>query len=114
MQTVIETPEFQRCAKALRVSSAELQDIIAYLASNLMAGDEIAGTGGARKVRYARPGSGKSGGYRIITFYSGESIPLFLLSMFAKNQKVNLTHSERNTLKQVLKLLIENYENSEL
>lgn len=114
MQTIVETPEFIRCVKALKLSSEERQELIAFLAENPMAGDEIAGTGGARKVRFARPGSGKSGGYRVITFYTGETIPLFLLSMFAKNQKVNLSQGEKNTLKRVLKLLVDHYENSEV
>lgn len=110
MQTVVETPEFSRCAKALKISKSELQEIISYLAENPMAGDEISGSGGARKVRFARPGSGKSGGYRVITFYSGKAIPLFLLSIFAKNQKINLSQSEKNTLKRILKLMVDNYE----
>jgi hypothetical protein len=32
------------------------------------AGDEIRGTGGARKIRFAAKGKGKSGGVRVITF----------------------------------------------
>ena len=32
------------------------------------------------------------------------------LSVFAKNQKINLTQGEKNTLKKVLKLLVDNYE----
>ena len=114
MQTIIETPEFIRCAKGLKISKTELQELIEFLAKNPTAGDEIAGTGGARKLRFARAGSGKSGGYRVITFYSGESIPLFLLSIFAKNQKVNLSQGEKNTLKRVLKLMVDHYENSEI
>lgn len=114
MQTIVETPEFIRCTKALKIPSDELQEIIGFLAKNPTAGNEIPGTGGARKLRFARPGSGKSGGYRVITFYSGESIPLFLLSMFAKNQKVNLSQSEKNTLKRVLSQLVDYYENSEV
>ena len=114
MQTIIETPEFIRCAKGLKLSNTELQELIEFLANNPTAGDEIAGTGGARKLRFARSGSGKSGGYRVITFYSGKSIPLFLLSIFSKNQKVNLSQSERNTLKRVLKLMLNHYKKSEV
>lgn len=109
MQTIIETPEFGRCAKALKVTSVELAEIISFIANNPSVGDEMAGTGGARKVRFSRPGTGKSGGYRVITFYSGKDIPVFLLSMFAKNQKINLSQAERNLLRQVLKGLAEQY-----
>ena len=45
----------------------------------------------------------------MITFYSGKDIPVFLLSMFAKNQKINLSQAERNLLRQVLKGLAEQY-----
>jgi hypothetical protein len=114
MHTIIETPEFIRCAKALKMSDDERRELIDYLSENPQAGDEIAGTGGARKVRFARSGAGKSGGYRVITFYSGEFIPAFLLSVFAKNQKVNISQSEKNTLKRVLKLMVEHYENTEV
>ena len=113
-QTVVETPEFQRAAKELKLSASEIAHIVDLLADDPMLGDEIAGTGGARKVRVARPGEGKSGGYRVIYFFSGEYIPIFLLSVFAKNQKINLTHGEKNTLKKVLKLLVENHEISEV
>jgi hypothetical protein len=41
-------------------------------------------------VRFAGKGKGKSGGYRVITFYSGSDIPVFLLNMFAKNEKADL------------------------
>lgn len=49
-----------------------MTDIVCYLAADPMAGDEIAGTGGCRKVRFAGRGNGKSGGYRTITFYTGK------------------------------------------
>jgi len=45
------------------------------------------GTGGARKVRFARAGEGKRCGYRIITFFSGADIPVFLLPVFANKKR---------------------------
>jgi hypothetical protein len=80
-----------------------------FMAANPDAGNEIKGTGGARKVRFAGKGKGKSGGYRIITFYSGEDIPLFLLNVFAKNEKTDLSQAERNELKTVLAALADAY-----
>src|SRR6516162_9126260 len=49
----------------------EIADLVSFLAENPMAGDEMTGTGGCRKLRLAGRGKGKSGGYRTITFYSG-------------------------------------------
>ena len=74
MQVVVETAEFLRRAKECRVSDAERAEMVDFIAANPLAGDEISGTGGARKVRFAGKGKGKSGGHRVITFYSGEDI----------------------------------------
>ena len=80
-----------------------------FIAANPDAGKEIRGSGGARKVRFAGKGKGKSGGYRVITFYSGEDIPVFLLNLFAKNEKADLSQAERNELKTVLAGLADAY-----
>ena len=73
-----------------------------YIAQHPSAGEVMSGTGGARKVRFGGRGKGKSGGYRVITFYSGEDIPVFLLNIFAKGEKVNLTKAEQNELRAIL------------
>lgn len=77
MQTVVETQSYLRDAKATGLTDDERWRIVDFVAANPDAGNEIKGTGGARKVRFAGKGKGKSGGYRIITFYSGEDIPVF-------------------------------------
>ena len=109
MQTVIETAEFIRRAKECDVTEDERAEMVNFIAAHPQAGNEIKGTGGARKVRFARPGGGKSGGYRVITFYSGVDIPVFLLSLFAKNEKTDLTPKERNALKKVLPQVVKDY-----
>ena len=50
-----------------------------------------------------------SGGYRVVTFYSGQDIPVFLLSIFAKGDKTNLTDSEVSVLRTVLRTLADEY-----
>lgn len=109
MQTVVETPVFIRSAAQARVGEAELDEIRTLVAENPLAGDAMPGTGGARKLRFAARGKGKSGGYRIITFYSGEDIPVFLLDIYAKGEKIDLTQEEKNTLKRVLQRLADSY-----
>jgi len=109
MQVVVETSEFLRRAKECGVSDAERAEIVDCIAANPMAGDEISGTGGARKVRFARRGQGKSGGYRVITFYSGIDIPVFLITMFAKNEKSNISQAEKNAMRKGLKTLAAQY-----
>jgi hypothetical protein len=65
-----------------------------------------------RKVRFARPGEDKRVGYRIVTFFSGADIPVFLLSVFAKNEKSDLSKDEKNALKKLLQVLPETYRRS--
>jgi hypothetical protein len=76
--------------------------IVTWIAANPAAGQVIEGTGGARKVRFAGMGKGKSGGYRVITFFTGMEIPVFLLNIFAKNEKTDLSPKERRVLKTIL------------
>jgi hypothetical protein len=64
------------------------------------------GTGGIRKLRWAREGMGKSGGVRVIYDYHDERIPLYLLSIFSKNQKVNISKAEASELAKLVKLLV--------
>jgi hypothetical protein len=47
-------------------------------------------------------GKGKSGGYRVITFFTGTDVAVFLLNIFAKNEKTDLTPQERRVLRTVL------------
>lgn len=78
MQTVLLTPTFERQAKAAGLSEDDIAAIASSLAADPLAGDLIAGTGGARKVRFARSGSGKSGGYRTVHYFGGRRRSDFL------------------------------------
>ena len=107
--TVIETPSFLRDAKGL-MGDEERQEIVAFLAHNPNAGDILQGTGGIRKLRFAREGSGKSSGYRVIYFFHSPGIPLFALNVFAKNEKTNISPAERNALKALSARLVQTYQ----
>ena len=109
MQTIIETPAYLSDAKTLGLTDIERAIIVDYLAQHPSAGEVLPGTGGARKVRFGGRGKGKSGGYRVITFYSGEDIPVFLLNIFAKGEKVNLTKAEQNELRGILARVVAAY-----
>ena len=74
-----------------------------------MCGDLIQGAGGIRKIRFAIKGKGKSGGVRIVYYYYNESMPVFLLTVFAKNEKADLARAERNALGKVARALRESY-----
>jgi hypothetical protein len=106
LQTVVELPEFLRRAKAI-MSDDERAELVSYIAANPEAGVSLGG--GLRKVRVAREGAGKSGGYRTIHVFGGVHIPVFLVTVFAKNEKDNLTKAERAALVEVSKKLIATY-----
>lgn len=97
MQTVAETPTFTRQAEKL-FGEAEKRELIDFLAENPLAGDEIPGTGGVRKVRFAASGRGKRGGARIIYYYLDETMPLYALLAYAKNAKTDMTADEKRAV----------------
>jgi hypothetical protein len=67
------------------------------------------GWGGARKFRFARPGRGKSGSWRIVTAYCGPGTPVFLVTVFGKGEKANLSRAEANELAKLVKILCTSY-----
>jgi mRNA-degrading endonuclease RelE of RelBE toxin-antitoxin system len=101
LHSVVETPAFLNDSRSIKLSDVD-RLIVSWIASNPPAGDPIEGTGGARKVRFPGKGKGKRGGYRIITFFTGPDTPVFLLNIFSKNLKTDLTAKERGLLKTVL------------
>lgn len=103
--TVAELPEYQRRAGKL-LSESERDDIVNYLAAFPGEGDLIRSTDGVRKLRWQRGGRGKSGGVRVIYYFHSERIPLYLLTVFAKNERVDLSQAERNELAKLVEVLI--------
>lgn len=106
MQTVVELPEFLRRAKAI-MSDDERSALVDYIAANPEAGISLGG--GLRKVRIARGGSGKSGGYRTVYVFGGVHLPIFLVTVFAKNEKDNLSKAQQAELVTMSKLLLAHY-----
>jgi len=109
VHVVVESPDFASDPKAAGLTEDEVRGIIDQLARRPDAGDVIPGTGGARKIRVTGRGKGKSGGYRVITFYTGVDLPVFLLTAFGKGQKIDLSQSERNELRKELAGLADDY-----
>ena len=108
LHTVVETPEFLRRAQGL-LSATERAALVDHLAANPDAGDVMPGTGGARKLRWGGRSKGKSGGVRVITFFSGPPVPVFVLTVFGKGEKINLSKAEQNALRKVLGALVAEY-----
>jgi hypothetical protein len=102
MHIVIETPDFLADAKDAGIGEVERTAIVSHFAEKPADGVVIKGTGGAHKVRFGGRGKGKSGGYRVIAYFGGQDIPVFLLNVFGKGDKVDLSKGERNELKEML------------
>ena len=109
MITVVELPEYLKRAGRL-LKENERERIVTYLAAHPATGAIMQGTGGIRKLRWKREGTGKSGGVRVIYYYHDDHIPLFLLTVFSKNEKTNLKKSEQNELAKFTRRLVETYE----
>lgn len=109
MHGVVTTSVFEADAKAAGLTETEINAIVAWIAANPLVGDIMQGTGGAGKVRFPRPGKGKSGGYRTIHYYGGIDVPIFLLALVDKGERANLSKAERNMLARELVTLADDY-----
>ncbi len=105
MKTVVETPAYLSAAKDAGMTDAERELAVLTLAADPQAGDMIQGTGGCRKVRIAGRGKGKSGGYRVITFFALGADRVYLLTVFSKGERSDLTPKQKAALAAVAKTI---------
>jgi hypothetical protein len=88
--SVIEFAGYRRRASEL-LTAGQRDAVIDLVAYEPTCGDIIPGSGGLRKVRIGRDGIGKRGGTRVVN----EDFPILLLALYAKNEKSDLTASEK-------------------
>lgn len=103
--TVIEFPKFLAQVGEI-ISGDERDEFVTYIAQNPEDGSVIPGTGGIRKIRWGGKHKGKRGGVRIIYYFYNKTSPIFLLTMFGKNEKEDLTSDQKKqmmTLASILK-----------
>lgn len=86
MLTIVETALFSRLWPDYWTED-ERAEFAAYLAANPDVGDVIQGSGGCRKVRWARAGTGKSGGVRVVHFNRLARGDIVLLLIYAKSAR---------------------------
>jgi hypothetical protein len=101
MFTVVETALFQK-QWPLYWSEDERGEFAAFIATNPEAGVVVRDSGGIRKVRWKRQGSGKSGGVRVIYFTRNELEELVLLTLYAKSETDNLTGAALKEIRRAL------------
>lgn len=97
MRTVIESPTFQKQADKLWAEEERL-DFIEWIAKNPLAGDVIPNADGARKVRWMVKGQGKRGGVRVIYFNLTEQGVIYLLTLYQKSDKENISPNEKEVV----------------
>jgi hypothetical protein len=109
MHAIAQTHAFTRAAAEAGMTGDEIDSLIDFVADNPTAGDEMQGTGGCRKLRFAAPGRGKRGSYRVITFFTGGNLPVFLIAVFKKGERANLSKAECNSLAKLTKAIAAEY-----
>jgi hypothetical protein len=95
--TVVELTSFLRAAAKVWTEE-EQAEFVDFVAANPEAGDLIPETGGLRKVRWGRQGLGKRGGVRVIYYYYDMELPLYLITVYAKAARENLSPDEKRAL----------------
>ena len=97
----IETPIFTNQASGGLFTDEELKNLQKELLVSPNKGDLITGSGGLRKIRVARKGGGKSGGFRVIYYRSTPEVIFFLLA-YPKNKQDTLSKAEIKILRELI------------
>jgi len=92
--TVVETASFLKLSSAIW-DDDERAELVDYIARNPESGDVIPATGGVRKLRWSRAGSGKRGGTRVIYFYYHADAPIYLLLAYGKAARTDMTPDQK-------------------
>ena len=103
MLTVVESPVFQKLWP-LYWDEEERAEFAAHVAANPEDGVVIRGSSGVRKIRWSRPGTGKSGGVRIVYLVRTEQGEIYLLTMFAKSVIGNIPLATLKEIRRALKV----------
>ena len=103
MRTVVESPIFQKLWP-LYWDEDERAEFAVHIAGNPGDGVVIKGSGGLRKIRWSRPGSGKSAGVRVIYLSRNEQGEVYLITMFAKAVKGNIPLTVLKEIRRALEI----------
>ncbi|BBR83226.1 MULTISPECIES: type II toxin-antitoxin system RelE/ParE family toxin [Klebsiella] len=104
MLTFIELQGFSKRRQAL-LPDDEFRAFQEILINDPEAGDTISGTGGFRKIRWSRPGTGKRGGVRVIYYNVTIKGRIYLALIYPKNEQDELSQEQKKMLRQVAELL---------
>lgn len=104
-RTFIQTDEFIKNWERLGLTDDDLQRLELEIMKNPQVGPVIQGTGKLRKMRFAFENKGKSGSSRVcyVDFLIHETV--YLITVYSKNEKDNLSKAERNEIKKFIDIL---------
>ena len=103
MLTVVESPIFQRLWPRYW-DEDERAEFAAFIALDPEAGSVIRNSGGVRKVRWAREGTGKSGGVRVVYLTRNQADEVYLLTLYAKSESENISLSALKEIRRALEI----------
>ena len=104
-RTFVELPIFRARWKEMGLHDDDLKRLQEELLSDPKVGAVMRGTGGVRKMRFAFEQRGKSGSVRVIYVDFEIYEKIFLITAYPKNEKDNLSDSERSEIKQMIQAL---------
>ena len=99
--TVIETPVYSRKVEGL-LSDDEREEFAAFISQNPTVGSVVRGSGGVRKLRWVRAGSGKRGGVRVVYYNQLSHEEIWLLTLYAKNERATIPAHELRLIKEAI------------
>jgi hypothetical protein len=84
----------------------EYEDLISHLSVYPESGKIIPDTGGIRKLRWRARGQGKRGGARVIYYFRDLNMPVYLLAVYAKGEKLDLTAGEKREMRELVDAIV--------
>ena len=106
LHTVAFTRTFLSQAHDEGMGESEMEALVRTLSSKPDTGDLIVGSGGCRKLRIARVGGGKSGGFRVVIYFARRDMPVYAIAVLAKNARATFSSEEIRMMKRLASRLL--------
>jgi len=105
---IVETDGFAKDARKL-FTDEELGALHQHFGTFRELGNVISGSGGLRKARWSAQGKGKRGGARVIYYYGGDRMPIFMIAIYTKSEKSDMTKAELKVATKLVDTLRQQY-----